>query len=116
DDSRCGVPHVHGVGVHDPRHHAIVGVHIGRWHVALGAEKVDDLRRVAPRDALELAIREHAGIADHATFRATKRNPYDGTFPRHPRRQRAYFIERYVGTEADAALPGAARDGMLHAV
>ena len=28
------VARVHGVGVHDPRHHLLVGVHVGRGHVA----------------------------------------------------------------------------------
>ncbi len=50
-------PDVHGVGVHHPRHHALVGVHIRRRHVGVGAERRDDAGRIAPREPFELARR-----------------------------------------------------------
>ena len=43
-----GVADVHGVGVHEPRHDLLVGVHVGRRHVLVGSDRVDDFRRVAP--------------------------------------------------------------------
>ena len=55
DDGRHGVARVHRVGVHDPGHRLLVGVHVGRGHVLLGADEVDELGRVAARHALQLA-------------------------------------------------------------
>ncbi len=81
-----------------------------------GPDYVDDLCGVAARDALQFAIRQHRRIADHAAFGAAEGNVDDGAFPRHPRGERAHFIQRYVGRKADAALAGAAHHGMLHAI
>ena len=111
-----GLALVHGVGVHDPGHGLRVGVDIGRGHVALGADEVDDLGGVAARDAFQLAIGEHVGIADHAAFAAAEGDVDHGAFPGHPGSQRAHFVERDVGGEADAAFGGAARHGVLDAV
>ena len=57
DDRRRGVADVHAVGVHHPRHDLVVGVDVGRGHVLLRADGVDDLRDVAARERLELAAR-----------------------------------------------------------
>jgi len=51
-DSGDGLAHVHGIGIHDPCHHLLVGAHVGRWHVLLRPEKFDKLGGVAARDAL----------------------------------------------------------------
>ena len=60
--------------------------------------------------------RKQVRIADHAAFAAAERNVDHGAFPGHPGSQRAHFVQRHVGRKADAALGGAARDGMLHAI
>jgi hypothetical protein len=40
----------------------------------------------------------------------------DRALPGHPEAEGAHFVERDVGTEADAAFAGAARDGVLNSV
>ena len=48
-------PDLLGVGVHEPRHLALAGAHVGRRDVLLGADDRDELGGVAAREALELA-------------------------------------------------------------
>ena len=48
---------VHAVGVHHPRHDLIVGVDVGRGHVLLRTDGVDDFRDVPSGERLELAAR-----------------------------------------------------------
>ena len=55
-------------------------------------------------------------IADHAALGAAERNVHHRAFPGHPRCQRAHFVQRHVGREADAALGRPARQRMLHPV
>ena len=74
DDRRRRVADVHGVGVHDPRHDLLVGVDVGRRHVLLGADGVDDLGDVAARERLELAARHAGRIADDAALAAAERD------------------------------------------
>ena len=111
-----GLAHVHGVGVHDPGHGLLVGAHVGRGNVFLRADELDQLGGVAAGHALQLALRHLSGIADDAALGAAEGDVDDGALPGHPAGQRAHFVERDVGRVADAALAGAARDGVLDAV
>src|SRR5262245_2295539 len=43
DDGGFGVADVHAVGVHDPRHDLIVGVHVRRGYVLFWTDGIDDL-------------------------------------------------------------------------
>src|SRR5205807_1092738 len=54
---------VHRVRVHHPGHHLRVGVHVWRRDVAFGTDHVADLRREAPRQALQLAAAHRLRIA-----------------------------------------------------
>ena len=81
-----------------------------------GSDEVDDLGGVAARERLQFAIGEHVRIADHAALAAAERDVDHRAFPGHPGGQRAHFVQRHVGREADAALGRAARDGVLHAI
>ena len=54
--ARHRLPHVHGVGVHDPRHRLLVGVHVRRGNVLLRPDELDQLRRVAARQPLQFAL------------------------------------------------------------
>ena len=116
DDRRRGVADVHRVGVHDPRHDLFVGVDVGRRHVLVGADRVDDLGGVAARQRFELALRHLGRIANDAALAAAERQLRDGALPRHPRRERRHFVERDVRVIADAALGRAERDVVLHAI
>ena len=107
---------VHAVGVHHPRHDLIVGVDVGRGHVLVRADRVDDLRDVAPGQRLELAPRHPRRVADDAALAAAERDVRHRAFPRHPGRQRRHLVERDVGVIADAALGRTERDVVLHAV
>ena len=106
---------VHRVRVHHPRHHALVRVHVGRGHVGVRAERVDDTGGVATREALELPDAHFVRIADHAAFRTAERQIHDGAFPAHPRRERLHFLERDLHVEADAALRGTTHRVVQHA-
>ena len=116
DDRGRGVADVHRVGVHEPRHDLGVGVHVGRRHVLLRADGVDDLGGVAARQRLELALRHLGRVADDAALAAAERHLRHGALPRHPRRQRRHLVEGDAGVVADAALGRAERDVVLHAV
>ena len=93
---RHGVAHVHGVGVHDPRHGLLVGVHVGRGDIALRADVVQDFRRVAPRDALQFALGELLRVADDAALGAAEGNVDHRAFPGHLGREAADFVQRHV--------------------
>ena len=114
DDRGLGVADVHAVGVHHPRHDLLVGVDVGRRHVLLGADGIDDLGDVAPRERLELAARHPRRVADDAAFAAAERDVRDRALPGHPRRERRHLVERHVRVIADAALGRAERD-VVHA-
>ncbi len=107
---------VHAVGVHDPRHHLLVGVDVRRRDVLLGTDGVDDLGDVAARQRLELAARHLRGVADDAALAAAERDPGDRALPRHPRGECRDLVERHARVIADAALGGAERDVVLNAI
>ena len=115
DHRRRRVADVHGVGVHHPRHDLLVGVDVGRRHVFLRADRVDDFRDVAARQRFDLALRHLRRIADDAAFAAAERDVRDRALPRHPRGERGHFVERDAGVIADAAFGRAERDVVLDA-
>src|SRR4029079_13774146 len=89
---------------------------VGRRHVLLRADRVDDLGDVAARERLDLALRHPRRIADHAPFAAAEWNVRDGALPRHPRGERRHLVERDAGVIPDAALRRTERDVVLNAV
>ena len=111
---RYRLAHVHGVGVHHPRHDLFVGIDVGGGNVFFRADEFDQLRGVAPGHALDFAHRHFVGIADHAALGAAEGDVDDRALPGHPAGQRAHFVERDVGSVADAALGGTAGDRVLH--
>ena len=106
---------MHGIGVHDPRHGLLVGIYIGGGYVFFRPDEFDDLRGVATRHALEFAHRHFVGIANHAALGSAERNVDDRALPSHPAGQRAYFVERDIGSVANTALAGASCNRVLHA-
>ena len=60
DHRGLGVAGVHGIGVHDPGHGLLIGVHVGRGDVFFGADEFEQFGGVAAGDALEFA-RARAG-------------------------------------------------------
>ena len=91
-------------------------VDVGRRNVFVGTDDFDELRRVAARDALELALRERRGIAGDAAFAAAERQVDDRALPRHPKRERRDFIQGHARMVADAAFCRAAREIVLYAI
>ena len=89
---------------------------VGRVHVVVVSDLVDDLGDVPARELLDLAARHARRVADDAAFPSAERDVGDGELPRHPRRERGHFIEGHIGVVADAALRGPERDVVLHAV
>ena len=112
---RHRVPDVHGVGVHDPGHRLLVGVHVRGGDVALRADVVEDFRRVPSRDPLQLASRKFFGIADDAAFGAAERNVDDAAFPSHLGGESTDFVEGDIGAVAQTAFARSARDAVLDA-
>ncbi len=116
DDRRDGVAHVHGVRVHHPGHHPLVRVDVGRRHVGVWAERVDDAGGVSTRETLELAGAHLERVADHTTLRTAERQVHDRALPSHPGRERLHLFERHVEIEPDAALRWSARRVVEHPV
>ena len=50
-----GLAHVHGVGVHHPRHDLLVRIDVGCGDVLLRADELDELSRVAAGETFQLA-------------------------------------------------------------
>ena len=115
-DAEDRVPLVHRVRVEDPCHDTAVGADVRSRNVTLGTDVVDDLARVAPRHALELAGREQLRVAHDSALRAAERKTHQRALPRHPHRQRLDLVERDVRVVADTALRRPARDVVRHAV
>ena len=115
-DGGGGLVDVHGKGVHDPGHGLLVGAHIRRGHILLRAQPVGQLRGVAAGEALEFAFGHFAGVTDDAALGSAEGNVDDRALPGHPGGQGAHFVERNVGSEADAALARAAHRGVQNAV
>ena len=109
-DPEHRVTDVHRVGVEDPRHHLRVGADVGRRNVLLRPDLVDDLRRVAAREPLELPGGEHLRVADHAALRAAEREAHQRAFPGHPHREGLDLVVGDVRVVADAALRRPAGD------
>ncbi len=107
---------MHRVRVHHPRHHALVGVDVRRRHVGVGAEHVDDPRRVATRHFLELGRAHGLRIAPHATLRAAEGNVDHRAFPGHPGGESLHLFERDVEVEPDATLRRPARSVVLNPI
>src|SRR2546422_9724293 len=78
--------------------------HVRRRHIRVRAEGLDDAGGVAARHPLELRHRHGGGIAHHPALRPTERDVHERALPRHPRRERLYFLERHVEIESDTAL------------
>ena len=95
---------MHRVGVHDPRHGLFAGADVRRWNVALGANPIRQFRGISPRQALHFSARQFARIADDSPLGAAERNVHHRAFPRHPRRQRAHFINRNIRRETNPAF------------
>ncbi len=115
NNSRDGLAHVHGVGVHHPGHDLFVGVDVRRGNVFFGADELNQFGGVAARHALQFAHRHFVRIADHSALRAAEGNVDYGALPRHPAGQGADFIQRDIGRVTNAALRRTASDGVLHA-
>jgi len=116
NDGGNRIAHMHRVCIHDPGHNLRVGIHVGGGNVAVRADQDGDFGRVAAREAFEFGARHVVRVADDAALRATKWDAHHGALPGHPHRQRAYFVQRDLRAEADAAFGRAAIDVVLHAV
>ena len=114
--SGTGWPDLLGVGVHEPRHLALAGGHVGRRDVAVGPDDREDLRGVAAGHALQLVLRQPVGVAAHAALGAAERQAQQRALERHPHRQRRALAQRHAGRVAHAALHRAHRERVLHAV
>ena len=116
DDAEHRVALVHRVRVEDPGHHGPVGADVGRRDVLLRPDLVDDLRRIAAGQLLELVARELLGVTRDPALRAAERDVHQRALPRHPHGERLDLVERDVGVVPDPALRRPARDVVRHPV
>ena len=116
DDSGHGVPFMHGVGIHNPRHHLGVGVDIGRGNIPMGTDNDGNLGSIATGETFQFGRAHMLGIADDATFRASEGYGYDRAFPGHPHCERFHFIQRHIGAIANAPFGRATIDIVLDTI
>ena len=109
-----GLAHVHGIGIHNPSHGLLVGVHIRSRHVFLWPDELHQFRGVAAGHALKFAHRHPVRIADDAALGAAKWNIDHGAFPSHPTRQRPHFVQGDIRRISNSTLGRPAGNGMLH--
>ncbi len=116
DDLGHRVPHLHRVRVHHPGHRLLVRGHVRSRDVGLWADEPQQLRRVAPGQALHLAGRHLPGCAANAALRAAVRQSEERALPGHPHRECSALTEGHVVVVADAALGRAEHARVLDAV
>ena len=115
-DRRRRLPMMHRVRIHHPGHRLLARAHIRRGNIALRPKPIDQFGGIAPRQTFQLAARHLARIADNSALSSAKRNIHHRTLPRHPRRQRAHFVQRNVRRKSNSALSRSAHRRMKHAV
>ncbi len=111
-DLRHGVPALHRVRVHHPRHRLLVRRHVRRRNVLLRPDEAHQLGREAARDARQLVLGELARIAADAALRAAVRQPQQRAFPGHPHGKGSALAQVDGVVVADAALRRAEHRGM----
>ena len=104
DDLRDRIADLHRVRVHHPGHRLLVGRHVRRRDVLLGADDREQLGGEAAGDRLELPLRERARVAAHPALGAAVGQPKERALPRHPHRERRALAQRDVVVVADTAL------------
>jgi hypothetical protein len=114
-DRGTGLPHVHGIGVHDPGHGLFVSINVGGGDILFRADKLEQFGGVAARHALQFALRHFVRIANDSTLGAAKGNIHYRAFPGHPARERADFVEIDVRPIAQSTLGRPSRNRVLHA-
>src|SRR5665213_1826828 len=112
----AGLPRMHGVGIHNPRHGLLIGTHIGRRNILFGADELYQFGGVAPSHPLQLSLRHLSRIADDAALRPAEGNIHDSALPSHPTGQRSYLVERNIRRIAHTTLAGAPCNGMLNTI
>jgi hypothetical protein len=106
----------HRNSVHNPSHRLLVRVNVRRRDVSVRPYDGSNLESIATRQAFKLAPGKAFGVADHSSLAAAVRDADRGALPSHPRGQGFDFIYGHVRVVAYAALGGAARDVVLHAI
>src|SRR5205823_10905173 len=90
DDRSHRLPHVHGIGVHNPRHGLLVGVDVRSGNVFFRPNELEQFGGIPPGHALQFSHRHLVRIANHSTLGAAKRTVHHRTSPVHPTGQFAY--------------------------
>ena len=99
-----GMALVHGVGVHDPRHHPLVGIHVGGRYVGIGAQRLDDAGGVPAGHPLQLGHRHGGGVADHSALGPAERQVRHRVLPCHGAREAHHLFYADIRDHPYAAL------------
>src|SRR6516164_6530191 len=105
---------MYGIGVHDPRHHLLVGIDVRGRNVFSWSDKINELRCVAARHPFQFPNRHFVRIADDAALGTAKGDVYDGAPPSHPTGQCTYFIQSKIGSITDSSFSGTACNRVLY--
>ena len=98
-----GADHVR-IRVHHPRHRLAVRADVGRGDVVLGSDVLAERVGEAPRDPLELALRDRVRVELDAALAAAERHAHERALPGHHRRERLDVVERDRRVETHTAL------------
>ncbi len=116
DDGSGGFADVHRISVHDPRHGLLVRADVRGGNVALRTKPVGKFGCVTASEAFQFASRKFARIANDAAFGAAEWNIHHRALPSHPCGERAHFVDRNIGSKANAAFARAPHGGMKNAI
>ena len=90
--------------VHHPAHDHDVGIDVGSRYVGFWSNKVRYAFHKAATQPLQFQPRELFRVDTHTTFATAEGNSDDGTFARHPERERFDFARVHVGMKSNTAL------------
>jgi hypothetical protein len=116
DDAGHALALGHRVGVHHPRHRLLVGPHVRRGNVEVGADHQDDLGGVAAGEVLALLKRELPRVAAHPALGTAVRQTHQRALPGHQHGQGGDFAQAHLGVVAEATLRRSKDRIMVYAV
>src|SRR5436190_16839352 len=96
DNRGDSVTSVHRVGVHDPGHRLLVGVHVRSRDVFFRSDKIEQLCRVPTSHSLKFAHGHLLRVTNDPALGATERHIHNSALPGHPCRQGSHFIKIHV--------------------
>src|SRR5688500_789236 len=105
-----------GVRIHHPTHNLLVRPHVGRRHISVRSDKIDEFLHVAAGEMFELRFRQLLWIDNDAALGAAIRQADERALPTHPHRERGDFANGDVLMKTNTALRRTGGKIMLDAI